>query len=491
MLINSPIINDANLMNSISSKSFYEANKGLIIDRGVMISNYNQKTIDACWEALSTNIIQNYQKGKGTYIKNFGVFTYKAEEVNLEGTTNQYIRDKKPKVPVFIVSKEYNRNLAAGEYTKQNGIRYFTQKENKDISLLKLNYAQIAYSISMSKDEVVNLINNLISYMMESIVQKTFESKILPGLGTFVVRGNILAVKFNDVFVIKNKFKNNTNTFTKKNIFMDMDMDNAQDVMANECLNPLDNIEYLKATNSLITNVEKSAKDYLKLNYNTDVKKYPQHEVKSIHKDINKNLDGSFKFINDDKKIKFNKTNFMKKKSIDNIPLGFLDEETLKSLEYFKGMMIKNCKSFDLSRSGTIIKEDAIKALMKTNINNKIDYNVAKNIIDYYNKTENVEYMKFIAQLIKDSHLTLLKKYSKDNSNLNNIDFNYFKRENNFIKINNNILYKSNGFNNDNNKKFLSQDRKIKIKKAIHVVLKKRKSQKIKKLKQVCQMDLV
>ena len=466
MLINSPIINDANLMNSISSKSFSQANKGLIIDRGVMLSNYNQETIDACWEALSTNIIQNYQKGKGTYIKNLGVFTYKAEEVYLEGTTNQYIRDKKPKVPVFIVSKEHNRNFAAGEYTKQNGIRYYTQKENKDISLLKLNYAQIAYSISMSKDEVVNLIDNLISYMMDSIVQKTFESKVLPGLGTFVVRGNILAVKFNVVFVVKNKYKNNVNTFTKKNIFMDMDMDYAQDVMAKECLNPMDNIEYLKATNSLITNVEKSAKDYLKVNYNTDIKKYPQHEVKPIYRDINKNLDGSFKFINDDKKIKFNKTNFMKKKNVENIPLGFLDEETLKSLEYFKGMMIKNCKSFDVARSGTIIKEDAIKALMKTNINNKIDYNVAKNIVDYYNKTENVEYMKFIAQLIKDSHLTLLKKYSKDNSNLNNIDFNYFKRENNFNKVNNNTLYRSNGFNNDNNKKFLSQNKKFKIRKS-------------------------
>ena len=105
MLINSPIINDANLMNSISSKSFYEANKGLIIDRGIMISNYNQKTIDACWEALSTNIIQNYQKGKGTYIKNLGTFTYKAEEVNLEGTTNQYIRDKKPKSPCIYCIK--------------------------------------------------------------------------------------------------------------------------------------------------------------------------------------------------------------------------------------------------------------------------------------------------------------------------------------------------------------------------------------------------
>ena len=304
MLTNAPIINDANLVNSISSKGFTLANKGYIIDRGIMISNYTQETIDACWAALSTNIIQNYQKGKGTYIKNLGTFTYKAEEVNLEGTTNQYIRDKKPKSPVFIVSKEYNRNFAAGEYTRQNGIRYFTQKESKDISIVKLNFAQIAYSISMSKDEVVNLINNLISYMMENIVKKNFESKILPGLGTLVVRGNIVAVKFNDVFVVKNKLKNYRNTFTKKNIFMDMDIDNAQDVMANDCLTPYDNIEDLKAKNSLVTKAEKSAKDYLINNYNTDVRSYPQHEVKNIYKNINQNIDCKFKFINDDTKLK-------------------------------------------------------------------------------------------------------------------------------------------------------------------------------------------
>ena len=465
MLTNAPIINDASLANSISSKGFTEANKGLIIDRGIMISNYTQETIDACWEALSTNIIQNYQKGKGTYIKNFGVFTYKAEDVNLEGTTNQYLRDKKPKSPVFIVSKENNRNFSAGEYTKQNGIRYFTQKENKDISIVKLNYAQIAYSISMSKDEVVNLINNLISYLMESISKKNFENKILPGLGTIVVRGNIVAVKFNDVFTIKNKFKNNKNTFTKKNIFMDMDMNSAQDVMANECLTPYENIEYLKATNSLITNVEKSAKDYLKYNFNTDIKKYPQHKIRNIYKNINDNINCSFKFINDDQKI--NNKNFIQKKITKNLPLGFLDEDTLKSLEYFKGLMIKNCKSFDISRSGLIRKDDAIKALMKTNINNKIDYNISKNIVDNYNKTENVEYMKFIAQLIKDSHLTLLKKFSKDNNSLlNNLDYNIFKRENNFNKSNsnNNIFNRTNGFSN--NKNYLSQDKKIRLKKC-------------------------
>ena len=365
MLTNAPVINDANLVNSITSKGFNLANKGLIIDRGIMISNYTQETIDSCWAALSTNIIQNYQNGKGTYIKNFGTFTYKAEEVNLEGTTNQYIRDKKPKSPVFIVSKEYNRNFSAGEYTRQNGIRYFTQKENKDISIVKLNFAQIAYSISMSKDEVINLINNLISYMMESIVRQKFESKILPGLGTIVVRGNIVAVKFNDVFVIKNKLKNYKNTFTKKNIFMDMDMGIAQDIMSNDCLNPYDNIEDLKATDSLITNAEKSAKDYLKNNYNTDVRSYPQHEVKNIYKKINNNIDCKFRFINDDTKIKNNKNNFASKNINETLPLNFLDEDTLKSLEYYKGLLIKNCKSFDLARSGTISKEDSIKAITK------------------------------------------------------------------------------------------------------------------------------
>ena len=143
MTTNAPIINDASLVNSINSRAFSYSNQGLILDRGIMISNYTQETIDACWSALGTNILQNYQKGKGTYIKNFGTFTFKPEMINLEGTTNQYIRDKKPKMPVFIVSKEYIRELVAGEYTRQNGIRYYTQKESKDISIVKLNFAQI------------------------------------------------------------------------------------------------------------------------------------------------------------------------------------------------------------------------------------------------------------------------------------------------------------------------------------------------------------
>ena len=458
MQTNSPIINDANLVNSLNSRAYSLSNQGLIIDRGIMISNYTQETIDACWSALAVNILQNYQKGKGTYIKNFGTFTFKPESINLEGTTNQYVRDKKPKNPVFIVSKEYIRGFAAGEYTRQNGIRYYTQKESKDISIVKLNFAQIAYSISMSKDETMNLINNLILYLMESMTQKTFKNKLIPGVGVLLTRGNIVAVKFDNNLIEENKYKNYKNTFTKKNIFMDMNMSGAQEAIANDCVTPYENIEDLKAKNSLITKVESSAKNALKKSYDTDIMNYPQHEIKNIYKTIEKNVDCTFNFLNDNKtvtnnfyKIKKNIPNIRLKKiskEKNNFPLNYLDEDILKDFEYCKGLMIKNCKTFDFSRSGIITKEEAVKALLMSNINLKLDFNLAKNIVDDFNKTDNVEYMKFIAQLVKDSKLTLIKKHSTNNHNSLNTTYN---------NINNNIKFKNQAF---------SQEKKIKLKKT-------------------------
>ena len=64
MITNSPIINNASLTNRINRKFFSFSNKGQIFDRDRIINNYNQETINACWEALSTNIIQNYERGK-------------------------------------------------------------------------------------------------------------------------------------------------------------------------------------------------------------------------------------------------------------------------------------------------------------------------------------------------------------------------------------------------------------------------------------------
>ena len=106
MASNATVIEDAILCNQINKKSLNIANKGKIINRGVMLSNYTKETIDDCWESLTVNVIQNYQKGKGTVIKGFGTFTYKRQFINLEGTTNEYFRDKRDDEPVFIVSKD-------------------------------------------------------------------------------------------------------------------------------------------------------------------------------------------------------------------------------------------------------------------------------------------------------------------------------------------------------------------------------------------------
>ena len=157
MSTNSQMLTDATLCNEINSKGFSIANKGFMFSRNSLLNNYSQEVIDACWESLSINVIQNYQRGKGTSIKDFGIFSFKGPDVNLEGTTNEYIRDKKPREPVFLVSKDFNNEFKIGEYTKQNGIRYYNQKDKKNISIVKLNIAEIAFTLSLPKDEVGNI----------------------------------------------------------------------------------------------------------------------------------------------------------------------------------------------------------------------------------------------------------------------------------------------------------------------------------------------
>ena len=473
MSTNSKTIQGSSLTNKINLKRYtlINTNKKQVIDREEIISNYSQETIDQVWSSLSINIIQNYQRGKGTLIKGFGVFTYKPTEVVLEGVTNQYERDLRFREPIFIVSKELNEKFLPGEYNRQNGIRYYTQKESKDISIVKVNYAEMAYSISISKDELTNLLKHLFMYIGESIVNKTFKNKIFPGLGILINKNNLIAVKFDENFINNIKSKTQTLLFTKKNIFLDLDMDNAQETTSYKCLTPYKNIEHLKSTNALTTKCEKSGRNYMLNKYRINVRKYPEQILKKISstpKSTNnmnmKNI--SFRFLNDIDNPSISTNTNINTNNIDNAynNLSFLDDETLKSIEYFKGIMIKNCKSYDTSGNGLISKSETIDALIKTNINNKIDYNTAKLMVNALNKTENVEYMKFIAQLVKYSKLALLKKNKKNSKTLmidtikinpNDINYNSFKRENFFNSNSKNFatMTYTNGFFPKNSQK--------------------------------------
>ncbi len=448
MINSNQIIVDASLCNDINIKGFTIANKGYSFSRNSVLNNYSQEVINACWESLSINIIQNYQRGKGTSIKDFGVFTFKGPSVNLEGTTNENIRDKKPRNPIFLVSKDFNNEFKIGEYTKQNGIIYYHQKDNKNIPIVKFNLAEIAFSISMSKDEVGNILKHLIKYIGELIKNNNFKGKIMPGLGVLLSRKNIVAVKFNEEFVVENKFKNKKLNFLKKNITLDMNMDKAQDVVINNYDNLYKVNEELKSNNSLYTTCEKSAKDYLEQKYhitfNTFIRNKKSNKndnVPLLQKNIFNKNKTQIKFddyIANNKKRKEIKNNKSDVSQTSNI-LNIIDEETLNNIGYYKGIMIKECKNLDETNNGFISKQDAINALVKSKISDKIDYNKAKEIVEFYNKTENVEYMKFIAHLTIDYNLNFDNKTLKENlAHSNKFKKDTFFNRNTFIKYNSN-----------------------------------------------------
>ena len=62
-----------NSMNLIGYSSFNEQG-GISLDD--ILSNYSKDILDICWENLSCSIIENYQQGKGTFIKGFEAFTF-------------------------------------------------------------------------------------------------------------------------------------------------------------------------------------------------------------------------------------------------------------------------------------------------------------------------------------------------------------------------------------------------------------------------------
>ena len=157
------------------------ARKALIsgeMSRENILKSFNQNIIDKAWDALCLYITQNYESGRGTIIKGFGVFTYTSSEVNLEGTTNQFSRDKKGKRPVFIVSKEFNEYLKPGQYNPNSGLLiYYTQKQNNSLSHVRLNYAEIAYSLGIKKEECSMIIQNILIPMVLIITSITAQIK--------------------------------------------------------------------------------------------------------------------------------------------------------------------------------------------------------------------------------------------------------------------------------------------------------------------------
>ena len=211
------------LTNSMNLIGYHSFNKWGGISLQDILSNYSKEILDKCWENLSRLIIENYQSGKGTFIKGFGTFTFTNVEYSLEGTTNQYERDIKRRRPVFIVSNEFIDYLKPGIYTEKSGLLYFTQPLNNNIQIVKINYAKICYGTNISKEECLNIISSIIKSIRDKIRRGNFHQKEMKYLGKLIIKNNIFGMKFEDGIYNETSLQTQKLYHIKKNLKLDME----------------------------------------------------------------------------------------------------------------------------------------------------------------------------------------------------------------------------------------------------------------------------
>lgn len=204
------------MKNEQDTISLKKINSSVSLTRENLLSNIPNNTFNLCWEALGNSIFRNYQNGKATIIPKFGSFTFTHPVINMEGSTNQFERDKKPINPVFIVSNEFCENVRPGIYSDK-GVSVYQDKSNNFVPHLKLNHVEIALSINMDRNEFQTVIEHILAFLRENIQKKILKNKEIPYIGVLILKNDILAVKFKESLFDNVKYIPQQNRQSRKN----------------------------------------------------------------------------------------------------------------------------------------------------------------------------------------------------------------------------------------------------------------------------------
>ena len=421
----------AKLSNTINNIGFGAFNHKGEINHADMLTSYSPKILQESWIQFSNFIKKNYEAGKGTNIKGFGVFTFTNPEYNLEGTTNQYKRDLKLRRPVFIVSNEFLDFLKPGQFTKRGGLIYYTQKLNNQVSLVKFSFNELAFALNISKEECQNIITTILKEMADEIINKSFRSREMPGLGIILIRGNILGVKFFSDFNLDTYKQTERLNFTKKNLEMYMNVHKADQAQA-DVLNAEKAVKELNPKHSVITHLVNGADEWLQKNLGIHPIEYDNNV--ETHKNFNKieNYDRNQKWRGnqffkapDHNKLyqapqglmrnnnKLNYSNDNSSRSTASASRHNSGKMSLKSLCYpkeilealvaNKGQIIREMKSYDKRNNGLISRFEVARSFYKANCHPALSMNNINDIIKIYaDNKDYIDYFNLITSLIKE-----------------------------------------------------------------------------------------
>ena len=401
--------------NEINKTALHSFNKWGGITFSDILSNYPKEVIDNCWLVFAQNIVENYLKGKGTFIKNFGTFTFTNEEYNLEGTTNEYNRDIKKRNPIFIVSKDFIDYMKPGIYSDKYGLIYNTQKENKNISIIKLNLAKIGVAVNISKEEVHTIIYSLLKNMSDSIRRMQFKEKKIPYIGTFLVKNSIFGVKFEKEFMGEIAEKSQKLYHIKKNYRFCMETKDSQGWRQRN-IKDIDKAEReIRPKIATITKVSNSAEHWLKQNMDIDIKKDLGED------DFNKVKNSFYSDIRSKLNINKEKNEFLvDQRYYRNYPLQNLyglkiPQDILEQIYKSKSLLIRAMKQIDKHGDGIIQKFDFIKTFYKQNCHPALRIELIEKIVDVYlNKDQSIimiKYENLIRELCKDIKILIDNEY--------------------------------------------------------------------------------
>ncbi|KAL4471529.1 hypothetical protein ABPG74_008422 [Tetrahymena malaccensis] len=233
--------------------------------------NLDEETINNSWAAFGTYICKCLRQGRAVSIPKFGLFTYSFRDVNLDGTTNEYERDKEEREPVFIISKDFAKglNLKSGVYRLGGIIRPLVLSSTSGkIQQTLCSYQEIASISQLNKEEVKYSVERIIRRIEDQI--RNGEEQVymfIPSLGLFMYKKGITCVKFQDFIKkdIKGLLKLNVTDRKKKN----------HSELTSEKLKQLSQSYYKNQNNQeeenyQTTQIQEDAEQYLKNNLQID-----------------------------------------------------------------------------------------------------------------------------------------------------------------------------------------------------------------------------
>lgn len=121
---------------------------------GRLTGIFDDEDIRASWNAFGLYVSRQLRMGRAVTIPLFGLFTFTAPDVTLDGVSNPWERDKQFRNPVFIIGKDFANGFPIKSGIAQSGsIRpYKVHGINGKIAQTKVNFTEVGIYCNKTRD---------------------------------------------------------------------------------------------------------------------------------------------------------------------------------------------------------------------------------------------------------------------------------------------------------------------------------------------------